>query len=87
MAGRLIVASKKLVNKVVGGRFTQVDGQWLVALPMSETPLEAGTVISVTVKSGKQVEFKVAGENPDSTIFAILTATREFVYAGARTDR
>lgn len=87
MAGRLIVASKKLVNKVVGGRFTQVDGQWLVAMPMSETPLEAGTVISVTVKSGKQVEFKVAGENPDSTIFAILTATREFVYAGARTDR
>ena len=81
------MASKKLVNKVVGGRFTQVDGSWLVAMPMSETPLEAGTVISVTVKSGKQVEFKVASENPDSTIFAILTATREFVYNGARTDR
>ena len=81
------MASKKLVNKVVGGRFTQVDGTWLVALPMSETPLEAGAVISVTVKSGKQVEFKVADNGADGTIFAILTSTREFVYNGARTDR
>jgi hypothetical protein len=87
MAGRLIVAKKTVVNEVVGGRFTQVDGDWLVAMPMSETPLEAGSVIMVTVKSGKQVPFMVKDNGADGTIFAILTQTREFVYNGARTDR
>jgi len=81
------MASKKKLNEVIGGRFTQVDGEWLVAMPMSEKPLEAGTVIVVTVKSGKQVPFMVASEGADSTIFAILAQTREFVYNGARTDR
>lgn len=81
------MAKKTVVNEVVGGRFTQVDGQWLVAMPMAETPLVAGTVITVTVKSGKQVPFKVATVGADSTIFAVLTATREFVYNGARLDK
>jgi hypothetical protein len=80
------MAKKSAVVK--GGRFTQVDGSWLVALPIG-TPLAVGTTIEVVVKSGKVVPFMVQGMNGDAekTIFAVLSATNEIVYFGARLDK
>lgn len=80
------MAKKSAVIK--GGRFTQVDGQWLVALPIGE-PLAVGSTIEVIVKSGKAVPFMVQGIGGDAskTIFAVLSATNEIVYFGARLDK
>jgi hypothetical protein len=80
------MAKKSAIVK--GGRFTQVDGQWLVARP-TETPLAMGTTIEVTVKSGKVVPFVVQGNggSADKTIFSILAFTNEIVYFGARLDK
>ena len=82
------MAKKKLLNVVTGGRFTQVDGQWLVALPIGE-PLAVNTTIEVIVKSGKTVQFGVQGIGGDvnKTIFAVLSASNEIVYFGARLDK
>jgi hypothetical protein len=80
------MAKKSAVIK--GGRFTQVDGQWLVALPIGE-PLAVGATIEVIVKSGKAVPFMVQGIGGDAskTIFAVLSATNEIVYFGTRLDK
>lgn len=80
------MAKKSAIVK--GGRFTQVDGQWLVALPIGE-PLAVGSTIEVIVKSGKAVPFMVQGIGGDAskTIFAVLSATNEIVYFGARLDK
>lgn len=80
------MAKKSAVVK--GGRFTQVDGQWLVARP-TETPLAMGTTIEVTVKSGKVVPFRIEGNGGDAnkTIFSVLAFTNEIVYFGSRLDK
>ncbi|CAB4151538.1 hypothetical protein UFOVP582_22 [uncultured Caudovirales phage] len=79
------MAKKSAVTVVKGGRFTQVDGLWLVALEMSDKPLSAGTILEFTTKAGKDVQFKVANmDGQDTTIFAVLTGKREFVYNGSR---
>ena len=83
------MAKKTVVAEVViNGRFTQVDGKWNCAVPIGE-PLAHGTVVDIVVKSGKTVKFMVEGMNGDAskTIFAVLSATNEFVYNGKRLDK
>jgi hypothetical protein len=83
-----VAKQTKVAEVIKGGRFTQVDGKWLVALPIGDVA-EAGRTIEVVVKSGKTVAFMVEGMNGDAskTIFAVLSATNEIVYNGKRLDK